>query len=68
MAGWAAILSFLARSVIMDEQAIRRAAYITLHRAICERIPPGRQRQAWVRWLARLNVPSLGKGSGICQQ
>ena len=36
----------------MDEKAIRRAALITLRRAICERFPPGRERRAWLRWLA----------------
>jgi hypothetical protein len=27
----------------MDEKTIRRAALITLHRAICERFPAGRE-------------------------
>ena len=29
----------------MEEKAIRRAALITLRRAICERFPPGPERQ-----------------------
>jgi hypothetical protein len=35
----------------MEEKAIRRAALITLRRAICERFPPGLERRAWLRWL-----------------
>jgi hypothetical protein len=35
----------------MDKRAIRRAALITLRRAILERFPPGRERTAWLRWL-----------------
>jgi hypothetical protein len=34
----------------MDDQALRRAAQITL-RAIVERFPPGRELRAWLRWL-----------------
>jgi hypothetical protein len=36
----------------VDEKAIRRAALITLRRAICERFPPGPERRAWLRWVA----------------
>jgi hypothetical protein len=32
----------------MDAKAIRRAALITLRRAILERFPPGRERRAWL--------------------
>jgi hypothetical protein len=38
----------------MDAKAIRRAALITLRRAICERYAPGAERQAWLAWLERL--------------
>jgi len=37
----------------VDEKAIRRAALITLRRAICERFPPGRGR---LQWLARIFI------------
>jgi len=36
----------------MDEKAVRRAALITLRRAIWERFPPGRERDAWLTWAA----------------
>jgi hypothetical protein len=35
----------------VDDEAIRRAAFITLRRAICERFPPGAERRAWLRWV-----------------
>jgi hypothetical protein len=35
----------LYEAVGMDQKAIRRAALITLRRAICEHYPPGRERQ-----------------------
>ena len=35
----------------MDEKAIRRAALLTLRRAILTRFPPGHERRAWLRWL-----------------
>jgi len=38
----------------MDEKAIRRAALVTVRRAILERFPPGRERDAWLRWVERL--------------
>jgi hypothetical protein len=38
----------------MDEKAIRRAALVTLKRAILERFPPGPERRAWLRWAAGL--------------
>jgi hypothetical protein len=41
----------------MDDEAIRRAALITLRRAICERFPPGAERRAWLRSLERLAAP-----------
>jgi hypothetical protein len=37
----------------VDEKAIRRAALITLRRAICERFPLGPERRAWLRWAVR---------------
>jgi hypothetical protein len=37
----------------MDAQAIRRAALITLRRAICERFPPGPVREQWLACVAR---------------
>src|SRR5262252_7452113 len=45
----------------MDEKAIRRAALITVRRAICERFPPGRERQAWLRWLTTKTPPVGGR-------
>jgi len=39
----------------MDAKAIRRAALITLRRAICERFPPGRERDAWLAWVQGLH-------------
>jgi hypothetical protein len=38
----------------MDVKAIRRAAVITLRRAICEPFPPGHMRIAWLGWAAHL--------------
>ena len=35
----------------MDEKAIRRAALITLRRAIYERFPRGPERRAWLGWV-----------------
>ena len=35
----------------MDGKAIRRAALVTLRRAILERFLPGAERTAWLRWL-----------------
>jgi len=40
----------------MDAKAIRRAALITLRRAICERFPPGRGHDTWLAWFERLSV------------
>jgi len=40
----------------VGERAIRRAALITLRRAICKRFPAGRQRRAWPRWLLARNA------------
>jgi hypothetical protein len=37
----------------MDERANRRAAIVTLRRAIRERFPPGVERTRWLRWAAR---------------
>jgi hypothetical protein len=36
----------------MDEKAIRRAALITLRRAILQSFPPGAERRKRLRWLA----------------
>jgi hypothetical protein len=44
----------------MDEQAIRRAALVTLSRAIFETFPPGRERQAWLTWLAKVHEQGSG--------
>jgi len=33
----------------MDEKAMRRAALVTLRRALCERCPPGSERPGWLR-------------------
>ena len=38
----------------MDAKAIRRVALITVRRAICERYPPGRERDAHLAWAVRL--------------
>jgi hypothetical protein len=38
----------------MDKRAIRRAALVTLRRAICERFAAGAERRAWLRWASRL--------------
>ena len=44
----------------MDERAIRRAALVTVRRAILERFPPGRERRAWLRWIqSRADEPRL---------
>jgi hypothetical protein len=40
----------------VDEKAIRRAALITLRRAICERFPAGRERRAWLTWAATVRA------------
>jgi hypothetical protein len=44
----------------MDEKAIRRAALITLRRAICERFPP----RVGARILARLGGAHTGRTAG----
>jgi hypothetical protein len=38
----------------MDEKAVRRAALVTLRRAIWEHFPPGVERTGWLRWLTRI--------------
>jgi hypothetical protein len=38
----------------MEERVIRRAALVTVRRAICERFPPGAERRAWLAWALRL--------------
>jgi hypothetical protein len=44
----------------MDERAIRRAALVTVRRAICERFPLGAERRAWLRWIqSRADEPRL---------
>jgi len=40
----------------MDEKAMRRAALITVRRAICERFPPGQERDSWLAWLGRIEA------------
>jgi hypothetical protein len=45
----------------MDERAIRRAALITLRRAILERFPPGLERRTWLRWLKTMAPTRGGK-------
>jgi hypothetical protein len=40
----------------VDEKAVRRAALITLRRAICERFPPGPERRAWRSSAEPLNL------------
>jgi len=35
----------------MDQRAVRRAALVTVRRAIRERFPPGLERTACLRWL-----------------
>jgi hypothetical protein len=35
----------------MNDEAIRRAALVTLRRAICQHFPPGRELRAWLRWI-----------------
>jgi hypothetical protein len=44
---------------VMDERAIRRAALLTLRRAIVERFPPGPERTWWLRWAARVAKSSM---------
>jgi hypothetical protein len=41
------------RAGSMDEKAIKRAALLTLRRALRERFPPGVERTRWLRWAAR---------------
>jgi hypothetical protein len=43
----------------MDAKAIRRAAAVTLCWAICQRLPLGRERRAWLEWLAGLAAHGL---------
>jgi hypothetical protein len=38
----------------MDEKAIRRAALVTVRRAILERFPPGPERETWLRWAEQI--------------
>jgi len=38
----------------MDARAIRGAAFITLRRAICQRFPPGPEREKRLAWLAEV--------------
>jgi hypothetical protein len=44
----------------MDEQAILRAAQITVRRAILQEFPSGRERDARLKWLADLAATRLG--------
>lgn len=34
----------------MDSNAVKRAALVTLRRAILKRFPPGRERECWLMW------------------
>lgn len=43
----------------IDAKAIRRAALITLRRAICERFPPGKEQTKWLRWIAAVVSAAL---------
>jgi hypothetical protein len=40
----------------MDERAIRRAALVTVRRAILNRVPRGPERDAWLRWVIGISV------------
>ena len=40
----------------MEKLALIRAAEITVRRAICERYPPGREREAWLGWLESIQA------------
>jgi hypothetical protein len=44
----------------MDAKAIRRAALITLRRAIRERFARGPERTAWLQWPRTAGVGQLG--------
>jgi len=48
----------------MDSKAIKRAALMTLRRAMLERFPPGRERTAWLRWLRAQRRPPSGEARG----
>jgi hypothetical protein len=45
----------------VDAKAIRRAALITLRRAMFQRLPPGPQRRAWLQWLVELTARNPAK-------
>jgi hypothetical protein len=47
----------------MDAKAIRRAALVTLRRAICKRFPPGPERWAHLQWAAGLAKSSTPRQS-----
>ena len=55
-ARYSALTTAAARAtpVGVDEQAIRRAALVTVRQAILEPFPPGPERSAWLRWAAGL--------------
>lgn len=48
----------------MDAKAIRRAALITMHRAIREHFPPGVERTRWLRWVRDAPVQSPAECKG----
>ena len=50
----------------MDEQAIKRAALVTVRRAICERFPPGPERRTWLRTTDRVLALQLPLLSPVC--
>lgn len=39
----------------MDARAIRKAALITSRGAICQRFPPGSERELWLAWVQDVN-------------
>jgi hypothetical protein len=51
----------------MDEKTIRRAAAVTLRRAICVRFPPGQERRRWLRRVAA-NQGDFGRRPGSQSQ
>jgi hypothetical protein len=65
-----------ARRIGMNEEAIRRAALVTLRRAIQEGFTPGAERTRWLLWAARAaksSTPShpilflTGRAGGVKQ-
>jgi hypothetical protein len=51
----------------MNDEALKRAALVTLRRAICERFPPGPERRAWLRWAqSRADVSPRPRAINAC--